>query len=149
MKKILCAAAMSFAAINVAYAEHHESKEHKIMEAPEITGVFTGDEGGVITFLPAGYVVIANDMGAAGFIVKYGAKDGVMWIKNVTAPPDAEAESAECVVNNKGKYNYAEEDGVLTFTLIEDACAVRAEDVQSAVLTRMEMPEPEEAEGEE
>ena len=39
MKRILCAAAMSVAVFNVAYAEHHEGKKHKMMEAPEITGV--------------------------------------------------------------------------------------------------------------
>lgn len=146
MKKILCAAAMSAAAFNVAYAEHHKGEEHKAAEAPEFSGAFTGEEGGVITFLPAGYVVIANETGVAGFIVKYGAKDGEMWLKNVTAPPDAEAQGAECVVNNKGRYGYSEEGGVLIFTLIEDPCPNRAEAVTSAMLTRMETPEPEVAE---
>lgn len=141
MKGMFCAAALSVAAVHVASAEHHEGD--KMAEAPELTGAFIGAEGGVATFLPAGYVVIADERGVAGFIVQYGARDGVMWIKNLTAPPGAEPDVAECVVNNKGAYNYAEEDGALSFTLIEDPCPARAEDVTNANLTRMEMAEPE------
>ncbi len=143
MKKLLIAGAASLMAANVAYAEHHEKKEMEYA-APELTGAFSSPDGWVATFLPAGYLVVANDMGMAGFIVKYGASDGVLWFKNLTAPPDADEEGAHCSMTNKGKYNYAEDGGNLSFTLIEDLCAGRVEAVTGANLTRMEMPEMEE-----
>lgn len=143
MKKLLIAGAASLMVANVAYAEHHEKKD-KEYAAPELTGAFESEDGYVGTFLPSGYLVVATDTGIAGFIVKYGAKDGVIWFKNLTAPPDADEEGAHCSMTNKGKYNYTEEDGNLTFSLIEDPCGARAESVASVSLTRMEMPEMDE-----
>ncbi|WDI30041.1 hypothetical protein PUV54_08725 [Hyphococcus flavus] len=141
MKKILCVAAVSLAAVNVAYAEHHEGKKEKMMAPPELTGAFSSPEGWVATFMPAGYLVVANDMGVAGVIVKYGAKDGMIWFKDLT-PPSADEEAAHCAMTKKGKYSYAEDDGALSFTLVEDPCSGRAEAVAAASLSRMEMPEP-------
>ncbi|GJL96040.1 MAG: hypothetical protein DHS20C05_24450 [Hyphococcus sp.] len=142
MKKLLFASVVSILTASAAYAEHHE-KGAAEYAAPELTGAFKSEDGFIGTFLPAGYLVVSNEMGVAGFIVKYGAKDGVLWFKNLTAPPDATPEGAECAMNNKGKYNYTEAEGNLTFSLIEDPCTARAEAVASANLMRMAMPEPE------
>lgn len=146
MKKLGIYATAGLFAATAASAEHHEKGDGKMMEAPELTGAFASEDGFVGTFLAPGYLVVADGgSGVAGIVVKYGAKDGVIWFKDLTPPPDADEAGAECAMSNKGKYNYAEEDGVLTFSLIEDPCAGRVEAVTGVSLTRMEMPEPAEA----
>ena len=139
MKKLLIAGAASLMVANVAYAEHHEKKD-KEYAAPELTGAFESEDGYVGTFLPPGYLVVATDTGIAGFIVKYGAKDGLIWFKNLTAPPDADEEGAHCSMTNKGKYNYTLDGDALSFSLVEDPCAGRVEAVEAAALTLVEMP---------
>lgn len=130
-----------------ASAEHHEKAGDNKTETPALTGVFADEDGYVATFMPQGYLVgVDAATGAAGLIVKYGARDGVIWLLDLAPPAGAGEAGAKCAMENRGEYNYAEEDGVLTFSVIEDPCAPRVESVEAVRLMRVTAPAPASAE---
>lgn len=139
MKRLFLFGAVASLAATSAVAEHHKKGEMKY-EKPELSGMFEGDEF-MVTMAPQGYfAAAAKDSGVVFVIGKFGAKDGVFWIKDIMAPPNTSDEERACVTENKGKYDYAMDGDTISFTLKEDPCPNRAEALNGATMTRWTPP---------
>lgn len=142
MRKSILLGAVASLIATAAVAEHHEKGEKKMMAPPELTGVFTTDEW-TMTLMPEGLGVgVVNENNRAFAVIKHGSKDGKFWLKDIVSPSGSSEESAKCATENKGKYSYSVDEGVLSFTLIEDPCTNRAEALNGLSATEVETPEP-------
>lgn len=141
MKKlIMLTTAAAFISTGV-LAEHHKKSEMKY-EKPELSGMFEGDEF-MVTMAPQGYFAAAAKDSSVVFVIgKFGAKDGVFWIKDIMAPPNTSDEERACATENKGKYDYAMDGDTVSFTLKEDPCPNRVEALNGATMTRWTPPAP-------
>lgn len=139
MKKAFLFGAAASLVVTGAFAAHHEKGE-KEYEAPELTGVFEGD-GFTATFAPQGVFAAAAKDSAVIFVIgKFGAKDGMIWFKDIMAPANASDEERACATENKGKYSYTMDGDTVTFAVVEDPCSGRAGNVDGTVLTRWTPP---------
>ena len=140
MKKVVLLSAAASLAATAAFAEHHEKGEKKMHETPELTGVFMG-EGFSATMAPQGVFAAADSESGVVFVIgKFGAKDGMVWFKDIMAPPNSSDEERACATENKGKYSYTMDGDTVTFALDEDPCPGRAEAIDGTTMTRWTPP---------
>ncbi len=139
MKKTIVFGAAASLIATAALAEHHEKGEMKY-ETPELTGVFMGD-GFSATMAPQGVFAAAGTEAGVVFVIgKYGAKDGMIWFKDIMPPADASDEEKVCATENKGKYSYTMDGDTVTFALDEDPCPGRAGNIDGVSMTRWTPP---------
>lgn len=104
----------------------------------ELHGVWNG-EGWVMTVTQHGYMVASTPDGMAVAILSYTVEGNTVTARDVSSPPYASTEDAQCAMNNDAVFTYAIEGDQLTFSLVSDACTGRGATIDGTVATRRAM----------
>ncbi|PWE18237.1 hypothetical protein DDZ18_01110 [Marinicauda salina] len=132
MRRTLLTAALAAGVTAAAQAEHHDHP---------LAGAWDVGDGRTLTILPEGYAVGVYG-NVAMHILEVAMEGDHLVISGLVPPPGA----APCETD--GVYGWSIEDEVLELTVVDDACANRAEALDGAAFARRTPPAPPTAAGE-
>lgn len=130
MKKYFYALGAAVALTGAAAADDHGGG---------IVGVWEAEEW-VATITQHGLLIGATHDGMAVAVLQYADEEGQMTVRDLSPPPNASPEEAECGMNNDAVFTYTIDGDQVTFTLVSDPCEGRGRAIDGTVMSRRSMP---------